>query len=114
MANINYPFGSPVIFTVPTGIGTYEYTIANDYTIIDAKSLLSANTRRLKLKFDQWLKVGARMIIMQKASGGKGITLGTGFSGLAQVSAASKKLTTCDFIYDGTAFIPTGGVFTQG
>ena len=38
MANINYPFGNPSIFIVPGSASTYEYTIFNDYTIIDAKS----------------------------------------------------------------------------
>lgn len=59
MANINYPFGNPSIFIVPGSASTYEYTIFNDYTIIDAK------------------------------------------------------MVSCEFVYDGQAFVPSGGVFTQ-
>lgn len=51
MANINYPFGNPSIFIVPGSASTYEYTIFNDYTIIDAKSVACTKARVLKLKF---------------------------------------------------------------
>lgn len=112
MGNINYPFGNPSIFTVPTAAATYEYTILNDYTIIDAKSLTCSASRVLKLKFSKWLKIGAKMTILQMASG-VGLTLGTGFSGLAKMSAANKKMVSCEFVYDGMAFVPSGGVFTQ-
>lgn len=112
MANINYPFGNPSIFIVPGSASTYEYTIFNDYTIIDAKSVACTKARVLKLKFSKWLKIGAKMTILQMANG-NGLTLSTGFSGLALMSAANKKMVSCEFVYDGQAFVPSGGVFTQ-
>ena len=113
MATIRYPFGKPEIIVLPTAAATYTLTIANDYTIIDAKSLSCSKSRKIALLMDKWLQVGAKMTIMQKASGGKGITLSTGFSGLAKVTAAAGKLTTCDFIYDGTNFVPSGGAYVE-
>ena len=123
MAIIKFPFGKPDVKFMGTGNNTesgtggqYNFEISNELTIIDGITQKGMKTRNIALAFNPSLKIGAKLYIWHAASVGTGtkkVTLGTGFAGLTQMSAANKKLMTAEFVYNGTHFIPSGSVFTQ-
>lgn len=104
---VSWPSGKPSIET-PDYAATIEVAVKNRFTII-TPAILTGDAA-LNLVLADNLQLGAFLILKVKATNaGDDMSLGDGIEAPAIVGVAGKTKTQL-FVFDGTVFVPAGGV----
>jgi hypothetical protein len=107
MSTVKYPFGLADIKTL-TATGAQAVTIENQLTIIDGAATQATGNRTLNLTVDKAVQAGATIILKLATAATQTLTPGTGITGNV-ITGVSGRTFTCQYVYDGTAFLEVGG-----
>ena len=104
---ISYPFGSADV-QAPAYAATLAVTIVNQVTFLSTAAAMSG-AMTVNLTITAGIKAGARLMCTFLSDGtARTVTWGTGFSQANALAGVISKTKAIEFIYNGTAFVPTG------
>jgi len=103
---LSWPMGPATTFPM-TATGTQSVPIADRLTIIDGDTIQATGNRTINLVIDSEIVAGAIVQVNSKTNGTETLTYGTSITDTILTGVAGKTFSQ-SFIYDGTAFKPSG------